>query len=67
MPYVLKMPKQSLMATTYKDVTPCIGCLQEASFKYWPNKNEQVEYDKYTIETTSEDAVDGDVTKIKGL
>lgn len=36
---------------------------QESSFKYWPNKGSEIQLRNFTIETTSEDAIDKDVIK----
>ena len=36
---------------------------QEASFKYWPNKDDEIQLRNFVIETTSEDCIDKNVTK----
>ena len=36
---------------------------QESSFKYWPNKDSEMQLRNYVIKTTSEDDIDKDVIK----
>jgi len=47
----------------YNEVVNYSVLSQEASFKYWPDKNHNVEYDTFDVETTSEESLGDSIIK----